>query len=138
VALLTYLLAGILVMIALWLLGRLLVDSFRKWAGAQRRADELLRAVLTSEEYGQLRQQGYLDIPSPSNPQRIYRVPQTPGLVRVREKERRKGSLCLQPLDWVPDADVVVIHKLMIEADEETYLQMANSIPPISRGGWID
>jgi hypothetical protein len=34
--------------------------------------------------------------------------------------------LCLQPVDGLPDADVVVLHKLMIEANEETYLQKAN------------
>jgi hypothetical protein len=34
--------------------------------------------------------------------------------------------LCLQPLECLPDADRVVLHKLMIEANEETYLQKAN------------
>jgi hypothetical protein len=34
--------------------------------------------------------------------------------------------LCLQPLVWVPDPDLVAIHKLMIQANEEVYLQTAN------------
>lgn len=34
--------------------------------------------------------------------------------------------LCLQPVESLPDADVIVLHKLMIEANEETYLQKAN------------
>jgi hypothetical protein len=46
--------------------------------------------------------------------------------VQVIENERVKASLCLQAVEWVPDADMVVIHKLMIEGDEDTYLQKAN------------
>jgi len=98
---------------------------------AERRARQLLRAVLTPEQYHYLSQCGYLDIPSPSVPQRFYRVPKAPGYVHVIENERIQVNLCLQPLDWVPDADFVVIHKLMIEADEQTYLQKANRSVPV-------
>ena len=135
---LAYILVGILVTIALVLLGGFIVDRFLKWSGARRRADELLRTVLTREQYRQLIKRGYVDIPSPCDPQRIYRVPQAPGLVGVIEKGRRKASLCLQPLERVPDADIVVIHTLMIEADEETYLQKANIIVPTSSDSWKD
>ena len=100
-------------------------------SSADRRARELLRAVLTHEQYRQLIQRGYIDIPSPSDPQRVYRVPQAPGHVHVIENKRLQAGLCLQPLERVPDADFVVIHKLMIEADEDTYLQKANRIEPI-------
>ncbi len=34
--------------------------------------------------------------------------------------------LCVQPIEYLPDADVVALHKLMIEADEENYLLRAN------------
>ena len=54
----------------------------------------------------------------------------------VIEQGRRKASLCLQPLEWVPDADIVVMHNLMIEADEETYLQTANKLAPVWSGDW--
>jgi len=101
-------------------------------SNAERRARHLLRAVLTDEQYRQMIQQGYLDIPSPSHPQRFYRVPQAHGRVQMIENEILQASLCLQPLDWVPEADFMVIHKLMIEADEETYLQKANKIVPIN------
>jgi hypothetical protein len=101
-------------------------------SSADRRARQLLRAVLTHEQYRQLIQRGYIDIPSPSAPQRVYRVPQAHGRVQLIENKRLQASLCLQPFDWVPDADFVVIHKLMIEADEETYLQKANRIVPIN------
>jgi hypothetical protein len=103
--------------------------NYPKWFMRNRRADELLRTVLTHEQYSRLKRQGYLDIKSPRHPKRIYRVPRYPGTVRVIEQGRRKASLCLQPKEMVPDADIVVIHKLMIEADEETYLRTANRIP---------
>lgn len=122
-------LAGIIVIMVL--LGTFLLDRWPKWSGAERRAAELLGAVLTAEQSSQLVWQGYLDIPSPSDPERIYRVPQDPGRVQVREKGRLKMWLCLQPLEWVPDADRVVIHKLMIEADEASYLQQARQTVPL-------
>jgi hypothetical protein len=121
---LLYALSGIIVFVSL-----LLFIWFN--SSADRRARQLLRSVLTHEQYRQLIQRGYIDITSPSNPQRVYRVPQAPGHVHVLENKRLTAGLCLQPLGRVPDADFVVIHKLMIEADEETYLQKANRIVPV-------
>ena len=86
---------------------------------------------LTHQQYRQLTRKGYLDIPSPRDPGCIYRVPRSQGLVGVIERGKRKACLCLQPVEWVPDADVMVMHKLMIEADEETYLRTANKLAPI-------
>ena len=130
--LLVSVLLGFITALSLVVLWRLALDSYLKWSEANRRANELLCSVLSSEQYDQLRRKGYLDIPSPRDPGRIYRVPQAQGLVGVIEQGRRKMSLCLQPLEWVPDADIVVMHKLMIEAEEEIYLQTANIIPRIS------
>lgn len=125
---LVYVLTGTVVFVSLLLI---------IWFGssADRRARQLLRAVLTHEQYHQLLRWGYIDIPSPSDPQRVYRVPQSPGHVHVIQNHRLTAGLCLQPLDRLPDADYVVIHKLMIEADEETYLQKANRIEPIMLPG---
>jgi len=117
--------AGII--LAFIVLGWQVVGSYREWFSAKRQAGELLHAVLTPEQYRQLIQEGYIVIPSPHDQERTYRVPRGPGLVRVIET----ASLCLQPLERVPDADIVVMHKLMIEADEETYLQKANRFSPL-------
>ena len=136
VEMLIYVLLGLFAACSFVLLWRLTLDSYLKWAEANRRANELLRSVLTSEQYRQLTRYGYLDIPSPRDPGCIYRVPRTQGMVGVIERGKRKASLCLQPLEMVPDADIVVIHKLMIEADEETYLQTANRFTPIRSGDW--
>ena len=111
-------------------LGELIASGTYGWPKAKRRAGELLRAVLTPDQYGHLMQRGHLDIASPSDPERIYRVPKSPGRVQVREKGRLTMWLCLQPLERVPEADILIMHKLMIEADEETYLQKANRFTP--------
>jgi hypothetical protein len=93
---------------------------------AERRAADLLRDILTPEQVRQLLWHGYLEVPSPTEPQRVYRVPRAKGYVQVVENGRAIMRLCLQPVECLPDADVVVLHKLMIEANEELYLQKAN------------
>jgi hypothetical protein len=123
--------AGIIVTIAFIVLCWYVVGSYRERFSAKRQAGEQLCAVLTSEQYCQLMQLGYIDIPSTRDQERIYRVPRGPGLVRVIEQGRQTASLCLQPLERVPDADIVVMHKLMIEADEEAHLQKAHRFSPL-------
>ncbi|HEU5229958.1 MAG TPA: hypothetical protein VFU49_19215 [Ktedonobacteraceae bacterium] len=99
---------------------------FKGWSRAERRAADLLRDILTPEQFRQLNWRGYLEIPSPTEPRRVYRVPRAKGYVQVIENGRAVMRLCLQPVECLPDADIVALHKLMIEANEETYLQKAN------------
>lgn len=99
---------------------------FKGWSRAERRASDLLRDILTPEQLRQLLWRGYLEIPSPTEPQRVYRVPKSKGYVQVIDNGRATMRLCLQPVECLPDADIVVLHKLMIEANEENYLQKAN------------
>jgi hypothetical protein len=73
---------------------------------------------------------GYLEVPSPSIENRLYRIPGSGGLVKVYEKGSAVMELCLQPAEPLPDGDVVVMHKLMIEANEQEYLQKANHFAP--------
>ncbi len=107
---------------------------YLQWSEDDRRAYELLRSVLTCEQYDQFMLNGHLDIPSPHDPECVYRVPRGYELVKVIEQGRLKESLCLQPLEWLPVDDHMVMHKLMIEADEETYLQTAKKFAPVSTG----
>ncbi len=107
----------------LWLIFQ---PYLKGWSRSERRAADLLRAILTPEQVHQLLWHGYLEVPSPTEPQRIYRVPRVKGYVQVVENGRAIMRLCVQPVECLPDADVVVLHKLMIEANEEMYLQKAN------------
>ncbi len=63
---------------------------------AERRAELLLRDMLLSREYSQLCLSGYLDVPSPSRDERVYRVPRGPGQVVVLESGRITERLCVQ------------------------------------------
>jgi hypothetical protein len=99
---------------------------FKGWSRAERRAANLQRELLTPEQVRQLVWRGYLEIPSPTDPGRVYRVPRNKGYIQVIEHGRAVMRLCVQPVERLPDADIVVLHKLMIEANEEYYLEKAN------------
>lgn len=104
------------------------------WRAAQERAEALLKELLTPEEYGSLRQRGYLEVPSPSRPQRTYRIPRHQGQVKVIEHGTPVMALCVQPVDPIPEGDIVLMHKLMIEANEDEYLRIANRFEPTFYG----
>jgi hypothetical protein len=100
----------------------------------RERAEALMRELLDEHEYQQVRMQGYVDVVSPSNAQRIYRIPRFLGRVSVYEGGHVVRELCIQPVELVPSADVVVMHKLMIQGDEERYLAQANQFPTLLPG----
>jgi hypothetical protein len=113
VELLVYVSLEIVVVLCFLLFWRLSRDSNLMRSEANRRANEMLRSVLNSDQYDQLTRKGYLDIKSPRDPGCMYRVPRRQGLVKVIEQGSHKANLCLQPLEAVPDDDIVVMHKLM-------------------------
>ena len=96
---------------------------------AEQRAKALLRQILGDDEYERLVKRGYLEVASPSIKGRVYRIPYFQGMVEVLEGGVSTMRLCVVPLRWVPDPDVVLIHKLMIEGDEARYLRVANRFP---------
>jgi hypothetical protein len=101
---------------------------------AQRRAHDLLMSLLTDDEFAQLIVHEYLEVRSPSNPRRVYRIPARGGLVTLYEDSRPRLRLCLQPVRPLPDDDVVAMHKLMIEGNEREYMARANRFPAFSVG----
>jgi hypothetical protein len=99
----------------------------------ERRAEALLRELLTEPEYRQICATGYLDIVSPARTGRVYRVPRGPGHVLVVDHGRVSEHLCVQPMGGgLPKADVVLMHKLLIQVDEETYLHTVNHFPRLA------
>lgn len=105
-------------------------ESVSEHLSAESRAKALLREMLTENQYQQLIKFGYLEVPSPTIEYRVYRIPGSGGLVKVFERGSAVMELCLQPAEPLPDGDVVVMHKLMIEANEQEYLQKANHFAP--------
>lgn len=105
-------------------------ESVSEHLSAESRAKALLREILSDSQYQQLMKCGYLEVLSPTIDERIYRIPGTGGLVKVFERGCPVMELCLQPAEPLPDGDVIVMHKLMIEANEEEYLSKANHFAP--------
>jgi hypothetical protein len=101
-------------------------EAWSDWKEAQHRAETLLRSLLTEAEYQQLNRYQYLDVRSPSRPTRIYRVPRHKGQVKVYEAGMVVEALCIQAVEPIPDGDTVLMHKLMIEGNEDEYLRAAN------------
>ena len=132
-----FLVALLGLLFVLWSTG-LLWRRFRAWRAAEERAEEraeaLLRELLSAEEYRQLGQLGYLEVRSRAQLGRRYRIPRHWGLVQVLEDEAPITLLCVRSAEPVPAADGVLMHKLMIEGNEEDYLRIANRFQPTRYG----
>ena len=102
--------------------------SYRVQAEAEQRAETLLREVVGEAAFTRLTRRGYLEVPSPTFPSRVYLVPERQGPVTVCENGRPVMRLCVQTVERVPDYDTVVMHKLMIEGNEREYLRVANRV----------
>ncbi len=118
--------ATVLLLWLWWDAIHLAVTRERINAEAKERAEDLLRTSICPEQYEQLRRIGYLEIQSTIYPTRRYRLPRRRQRVQVIESGRKIGELCVVAVDPVPDADLILTHKWMIEGDEEGYLALAN------------
>jgi hypothetical protein len=96
---------------------------------AESQAEALLRECLTAGEWDQLTQRGYLEVMSPSVGDRSYRIPRTGGRPVMYEGIRPVAQLCIYPAEWLPQADVILVHLLMLRANEDQYLATANHFP---------
>src|SRR5581483_5744651 len=101
---------------------------------AEVRAQRLLDRMLSHDQLEQLNCLGFIEVRSALLPGRAYRIPRRRGQVQVYEEGRHAGSLCIQPIRWVPDGDLVLMHKLMIEGNETEYLRTANFFKPYRVG----
>ena len=131
-------LASVLMFVLVWTLWRryYLLPVLECDAEAEKRAAALMREVLSDGESRELDQSGYLTVPSPSVPGRMYRIPAKPGWVDVYESGQLAMRMCVEPVERLPAADVVLMHKLMIEGNEPEYLRQANVVfvrPPAGR-----
>ena len=118
-----------LVVIAAWLWSLIPSTHLSSQDGrilANVRAEAMLREVLTEQEQQDLARHGYLEIASPSHPSRTYRIPRRRGQITLYERGVPIVTLCVQPTVPMPDADLVLLHKVLIEADEAMYLAVAN------------
>ena len=95
---------------------------------AERRADTVVRELLTAEEVDLLERRGYLDVPSRVTPARVYRIPARPGLVTVMDAGELAVRLCLVPARAIPEREWILVQKLLLEGAEAEYWQRANRL----------
>ena len=111
-----------------WVEGRSLGGSPAR-SPVDQRVDALLRDVLDDGEYQALMTRGYLDVASSANADIIYRIPRYGGMVTRYDHGRATIDLCVQPAEPLPGGDVVVMHKLLIQASEPHYVATARKYP---------
>jgi hypothetical protein len=92
---------------------------------AEARSERLLKAVLSEGEQRQLETSDFIEVPSSLTPGRVYRI-YSGGRVLVFDGNNMMDLLCLKPTTPIPWRDCLVLHKVMIEGDEERYLRIAN------------
>jgi hypothetical protein len=100
----------------------------RRRRAAARRADALVRRVLTEAERSQLRREGFFEVRSGLMDGRTYRIPPGGAAVASLEPDGRVEYLCLQPETQVPRSELVVVHKLLLEGAEAEYRARANRV----------
>ncbi len=118
---------GVLLYLVAWVLWKgCLSPSWRQLATVEAGARGRVGIALSEDERCQLAQSGYVVIPSPTVVGRVYRIPARPGWIDVYELGRLIMKLCLEPREWLPVGDRVLMHKLMIQGNEREYLRVAN------------
>jgi len=100
----------------------------RRRRNANRQAAALVRQVLSQDEQAQLRRDGFLEVPSQEVSGRTYRIPRRGSPVAVLEPDGNVRYLCLQPETPVAPAELVVVHKLLLEGAEGDYWHRANLV----------
>jgi hypothetical protein len=96
---------------------------------AEKTAGALLLEMVSEEQKRQMARFGCLTVRSPAVSDRVYLIPVKRGMVQMYESGRLTAVLCVEPTEWTPRGDVVLMHKLMIEGNEEAYLRTANIRP---------
>ena len=97
------------------------------------RAESRLLESTTQQEYDLLLHFGYLEIPSKLYPTLFYRILRQRrvhvyDLCKTGKGQRcqKLGELCVITQHPMADADSILLHKWLIEADEQAYLETAN------------
>lgn len=94
---------------------------------ADKKAEVLLRGILTPQQIADYEQHKRFDVVSQSG--KVYRLNR--GVVRnvvlLDASGKSVRGFCIHPRETVPVADVLVAQKLLIEADEKRFLETANS-----------
>lgn len=93
---------------------------------AQRKAQELLRESLDKEQQEQLEKTKWFFVIGQSGKRYRIRDGWSGNVDELNEEDRIVATYCIHPQRHVPVEDSMLIQKLMLEADEPCFLQIAN------------
>lgn len=92
------------------------------------RARELLESLLDRKQKAELRKDGHFHVHTKDG-ERTYRLQPGHPPRRVKDEDGRRFSYCIHPLEQFPAEDTTAALKLLIEADEDEFLRIANATP---------
>jgi hypothetical protein len=95
-------------------------------AAAKERARKLLLEALADDQQAELLKDGFFHVETRDGTRR-YRLSPTGQPKRVRGEDGLAWAYCIHPEYGYPQDDVVLAQKLMLEADEEAFLRIANA-----------
>ena len=98
----------------------------RERAAAKLRASKLLMSTLTAEQLTEYKRANEFKLYTNG---RCYLVRQgrAGNVFLLDEQGNRVRKYCAHPIDSVPDEDTMLAQKLLLETDEQAFLQMANA-----------
>ncbi|SRR6266536_2082620 len=102
----------------------------RKQNEADNRAEALLRELLDDQQLEQWKIHRCVDVYGQKTHQ-LYRLTKARigNVFHVDETDRRVAEYCIHYPSSIPIEDQIIAQKLMIETDEDAFLQIANMAP---------
>lgn len=97
-------------------------------AAAAARAQVLLEENLSEEQRKQLADNNWFEVVTPKAKYRIRRG-WAGNVDRIGDDGRAHDRYCIHPSEEVPHEDNMLAQKLLLEADEDTFLRIANRSP---------
>ena len=105
---------------------RMVEEQERKKQNAQKRALELLKEILTKTQNEAFDKDKCIPVDAPSGKKYVIEKGRSGNVYSIKDGKKIE-RYCIHPSDQeVPEADVMLAQKLMLEADEEEFLRIAN------------
>lgn len=99
----------------------------REQEEAKKRAEDLLVGCLTLAQRRQLKKRGSFVVKAQSG--QHYRVRRGHTVEELDKAGKPAATHCIHTRDYVPDFDTMLVQKLMLEANEDEFLRVANRTP---------
>lgn len=101
-------------------------EQEQKRAGAQRRALDLLKQILTETQLAAFEKDECIPVDASSGKKYVIKKGRAGNVFSIKDGKLVE-KYCIHPRDSeVPEADVMLAQKLILETNEEEFLRIAN------------